>query len=258
MGDAAEAASAIAAEAGALPSLDATKDAILTSLSHELRTPLTAILGFGIMLKEHRAALSEEEVDEFVHRIVANSIKLQHLIEDLLDLDRLKRGVTPLQRHRIDVSRIARVAVLTTTPSDRDVRVEINPLWVSLDPSKTERIIECLVANAIKHTRVGTTVWVRAEPVGTGVLIKVEDDGDGVPDEIKRDVFDAFHRGPDAPHHAPGAGIGLTLVQRYAELHGGFVRISDREGGGASLEVLLPGPEEIPALLDLNEALARP
>jgi len=73
-----------------------------------------------------------------------------------------------------------------------------------------------------------------------GVLIVVEDDGAGVPEEIREAIFEPFLQGPDAPQHSPGVGVGLALVSRFAELHGGRAWVEEREGGGASFRVWIP------------------
>jgi signal transduction histidine kinase len=85
---------------------------------------------------------------------------------------------------------------------------------------------------------------VRRSPDGEGVLIAVEDAGAGVPEELRASVFEPFRQGPDAPPHAPGVGIGLTLVARFAELHGGRAWVEERPGGGSSFRVLIPGPPQ--------------
>jgi signal transduction histidine kinase len=121
------------------------------------------------------------------------------------------------------------------------------PVTISLDPGKVERIIENLLANAARHTPPDTPVWVRvAEPPGGGgVLLAVEDAGAGIPAELRDSVFEPFRQGPDPPTHAPGVGIGLTLVARFAELHGGRAWVEERAGGGSSFRVLIPdAPQE--------------
>jgi signal transduction histidine kinase len=75
---------------------------------------------------------------------------------------------------------------------------------------------------------------------GGGVLLSVEDEGNGVPEELREAIFQPFRQGPDAPDHAPGVGVGLTLVRRFAELHGGRAWVQDRQGGGAAFRVWLP------------------
>ena len=80
-------------------------------------------------------------------------------------------------------------------------------------------------------------------PEGDGALIMVEDNGVGVPEELRESIFEPFRQGPEAPQHSPGVGVGLTLVRSFAELHGGRAWIAEREGGGASFRVFLPGTQ---------------
>jgi signal transduction histidine kinase len=83
-------------------------------------------------------------------------------------------------------------------------------------------------------------VWVRVAAVGDGVLISVEDAGPGVPEELRDGIFEPFHQGPQREQHSPGVGIGLSLVARFAECHGGRAWIEDRPGGGAAFRVSIP------------------
>jgi signal transduction histidine kinase len=110
-----------------------------------------------------------------------------------------------------------------------------------------ERIVENLLANAERHTTPDTPVWVRLTRPDQGVLITVEDAGAGVPPALRAALFEPFRQGPQVPAHAPGVGIGLTLVARFAELHGGSAWVEERPGGGASFRVLLCDPPTPPA-----------
>ena len=103
-----------------------------------------------------------------------------------------------------------------------------------------ERIIENLLANAARHTPPGSRVWVSARREDAGVLLAVEDEGAGVPLELREAVFEPFRQGPGPSEHSPGVGVGLSLVARFAELHGGAAWVEDRPGGGASFRVYLP------------------
>jgi signal transduction histidine kinase len=130
--------------------------------------------------------------------------------------------------------------------SDEDVvgrsaiRVEVQPVIVAVDPPKVERIVENLIANALKHTPEGTPIWVMAGREDGGAMIIVEDAGSGVPQELRADIFKPFRQGPDVPPHSPGIGVGLALVARFAQLHGGRAWLEDRPGGGSSFKVFLP------------------
>jgi len=86
-------------------------------------------------------------------------------------------------------------------------------------------------------------VWIRVI-LDDGVLLVVEDQGSGVPEEIRETIFEPFRQGPDAPEHSPRVGVGLTLVRRFAELHGGRAWVQAREGGGASFRIYLPNGKE--------------
>ena len=103
-----------------------------------------------------------------------------------------------------------------------------------------ERIVENLVANAIRYTPVGTPIWVHATGDAESVLIVVEDAGPGIPEELRDSIFEPFRQGNEVVTHNPGVGIGLSLVTRFAELHGGRAWVEDRGGGGASFRVYLP------------------
>jgi signal transduction histidine kinase len=105
-----------------------------------------------------------------------------------------------------------------------------------------ERIVENLLANADRHTPPDTPVWIRTTRHNQGVLITVEDAGAGIPPQLRASLFEPFRQGPEHPRHAPGVGIGLTLVARFAKLHGGRAWVEERPGGGSSFRVLLADP----------------
>jgi signal transduction histidine kinase len=176
-----------------------------------------------------------------VDRIAFNARKLQGLLTDLLDLDRISRGILEPARRPTDVGALVRRVADEAELGDRPLVVEAPPLVAEVDAPKVERIVENLLANAAKYTPEGTPVWVRVAAEGEGVLLTVEDGGPGVPEESRETIFRPFEQGEDAPRHAPGTGIGLSLVARFAELHGGRAWVEERAGGGASFRVHLPG-----------------
>jgi PAS domain S-box-containing protein len=231
-----------------LRALDRMKNTFLDAVSHELRTPLAAIVGIGLTLEHKAGDLADEDRNDLYTRLVANARKLDRLLNDLLDLDRLTHGIVAPKRRPTDVAALAaRIADDWGLLNGRRPQVVAEPVTVSLDPGKVERIIENLLANAVRHTPPHTPVWVRVEhPAGgDGVLLAVEDAGAGIPAELRDSVFEPFRQGPGTPTHAPGVGIGLTLVARFAELHGGRAWVEERAGGGSSFRVLIPdAPQE--------------
>jgi PAS domain S-box-containing protein len=231
-----------------LRALDRMKNTFLDAVSHELRTPLAAIVGIGLTLEHKADSMAEADRSDLYTRLVANARKLDRLLNDLLDLDRLTHGIVAPKRRPTDVAALAaRIADDWGLLNGRRPQVVAQPVTVSLDPGKVERIIENLLANAARHTPPDTPVWVRVEhpAAGDGVLLAVEDAGAGVPAELRDSVFEPFRQGPGTPTHAPGVGIGLTLVARFAELHGGRAWVEERPGGGSSFRVLIPdAPQE--------------
>jgi signal transduction histidine kinase len=125
------------------------------------------------------------------------------------------------------------------------IDIEAEPIQAFIDGPKVERIVENLLLNTTRHTPPGTRVWVKALARGPDLELIVEDAGPGVPAELAGTIFEAFRRAggngpaPTVAHHR-GVGIGLSLVARFAALHGGHAWVDERWGGGAAFHVLLP------------------
>jgi PAS domain S-box-containing protein len=225
-----------------LRALDDMKNTFLQAVSHDLRTPLAAILGLAVTLEREDVQLSEHDARDMAGRIAANSRKLERMVTDLLDLDRLSRGIMEPKLQDTEIGAIVRVVVdqLDIAP-DHTVELDVEPVTIAVDAPKLERIVENLLVNSVRHTGAGTHTWVRTRARDGGALVVVEDDGPGVPEELHAAVFEPFRQGPSRSGHSPGAGVGLALVARFAELHGGRAWVEDRPGGGASFRVFLPG-----------------
>ena len=216
------------------------REDILSAVSHELRTPLTSVLGFALTLEKHRDTLSPETIDETVVALADAARRLDRLLADLLDVERLRRGLVLLARERVAVGELVERVVAECAVDGRELRVSAARVVAEVDQAKVERIVENLVVNAVKHTPPGTPIDVRLESRDRDLLLVVEDHGPGIPDEFKEAVFETFNRGPNILALTPGAGIGLALVARFAAVHGGRSWVTDSAGGGASFHVLLP------------------
>jgi two-component system, sensor histidine kinase and response regulator len=224
-------------EALRLRAEDEMKTTFLQAVSHDLRTPLAAILGLAVTLERDDLDLTVEEARDMARRIALNASKLDGIVSDFLDLERLNRGVAQPQVEPIDVGAMVRELVANSElVAERRLALDVAPLTVRADPAMVERIVENLIGNAVKHTPGDSRIWVRVEREDEGVLLVVEDDGHGVPPEDRERIFEPFRQGPGA---ATGSGVGLALVARFAELHGGRAWVQDRAGGGASFRVLL-------------------
>lgn len=228
-------------ESAQLREIDRMKNTFLQAVSHDLRTPLAAILGLAVTLEREDLELDPADAKEMAARIAANARKLDRMVNDLLDLDRLSRGIVEPSLTATEVgSLVEHLVSESDLVAGRQVLVQTQTVWAEVDAAKVERIVENLLANAARHTPADSRIWVRVIPNGSEVVIAVEDEGPGVAAEHREHIFEPFQQGPDAPEYSPGVGVGLTLVARFAELHGGRAWVQDREGGGASFRVQLP------------------
>ena len=229
---------------------DEIKTTFLTAVSHDIRTPLSAILGNALTLEGgDRLGITDEEKRQLIHSLAAKARRLNAIVTDLLDTERLARGVMEPKLQEIAVGRLVSLLVWDSEAmAGRQVHVDTRSVSAWVDPQMVSRIVENLLTNAARHTPATSQVWVRVMPDGDEVLIVVEDDGPGVPEEHRRSVFEPFEHGPMTSEHNPGVGVGLSLVSRFAELHGGRAWIEERDGGGASFRVSIPrgDPEVVP------------
>ncbi len=268
------------------------KDTFLRAVSHDLRTPLTAMHGVAVTLERTRLGLPREQALELIGMMIEKTRKMDRLLGDLLDLNRLEEGILEPNRTLTDVRALAhRVVDEVEQLRGWPIEIEAQPVLAAVDAPKVERIVENLLLNTTRHTPPGTQVWVRALTRGWDLELIVEDAGPGVPAELAGTIFEPFRQGhpngattngaavgaiapganspganspganspgansPGAnspggafPNgaspgvgHGRGVGIGLSLVARFAELHGGRAWVTEREGGGACFHVLLPG-----------------
>jgi PAS domain S-box-containing protein len=218
------------------------KTTFLQAVSHDLRTPLTTVLGIALTLERGADGLRPDDAADLIARLSANARKLDRLLSDLLDLDRLARGALAPQRQEVDLGALTHRSVQDAgDATEHPVVVDAETLWIAVDGPKVERIVENLVVNAARHTPAGTTIWVRLHALASGALLAVEDDGPGVPPQLREQVFQPFNQGRNSSGRGSGSGIGLALVARFANLHGGQAWVEDRPGGGASFRVYLPG-----------------
>jgi PAS domain S-box-containing protein len=222
---------------------DDMKNTFLTAVSHDLRTPLSAILGSAITLENaDELGISEEDRRQLMRSLAKKAKRLTAMVNDLLDMDRLTRGLVQPRRELMDLGALlGRTAAESDVLEERTVHVQAESIDAWIDESMVVRIVENLLVNAVKHTPPTATIWVGARRVEQGVILLVEDDGPGIAADERDRLFEPFERGErSAP--SPGLGVGLSLVARFAEAHGGRAWVEDREGGGASFRVLFPDP----------------
>jgi PAS domain S-box-containing protein len=216
---------------------DEMKTTFLQAVSHDLRTPLAAILGLSLTLERDDVTLTREESHDLAHRIGQNARKLDGMVSDFLDLERLNRGLARPVYEPVDIGGMIRELVANSElVMERRLALDVAPAIVRADAAMIERIVENLLGNTAKHTPGDSRIWVRIEREDDGVLLVVEDDGPGVPVEDRERIFEPYRQGTGA---TAGSGVGLTLVRKFAELHDGTAWVEERAGGGASFRVRL-------------------
>ncbi len=220
------------------------KDEFLAMLGHELRNPLAAISNAATIVRSERSTGAQIE---FAGGIVARqSEHLKRLIDDLLDVGRAMTDKIALELEPVELAAAARHVVGTLRTAghlaQRVVEVDAQEVWVDADRTRLEQIITNLITNAARHTDAGGRIRVRTRRDGERAVLEVGDDGAGITAEDLTHVFDLFFQAETTSDRAAGGlGIGLTLVQRLARLHGGDVEAaSEGPGSGATFTVSLP------------------
>jgi signal transduction histidine kinase/CheY-like chemotaxis protein len=222
-----------------------TKDEFLAMLGHELRNPLAPILT-ALELMKLRSGGSASREQEVIDRQARHLVRL---VDDLLDVSRITRGLLQLRRERVDLRDVLAKATEMASPlleSRRhhlDVRApERGALMVQGDEARLAQVVANLLTNAARYTPAGGHVVVEAHRAGEEAVIEVRDDGDGIPADLLSRVFDLFVQGPQEVDRGNGGlGIGLALVRSLVGMHGGRVSAhSDGPGKGSLFRVHLP------------------
>lgn len=220
-----------------LRAMDEVKNTFMSAVSHDLRSPLTTMGALADVLAKRVDALSREETLDALGRISDSAVRANRVLTNLLDVDRISRGAVEAARSEVDLGDLAARVAFALDPDGRHIELPTDHVSAWVDEGLTERILENLLLNSIRHTPEGARIWVHVSKQGEDTLLSVEDDGPGVPDHLKEAIFEAFQRGHA---RASGTGVGLYLVAQFAGLHGGRAWVEDRFDGGAAFKVLFP------------------
>ena len=227
-----------------LAELEAEKNRFLRHLSHELKTPLTALREGAELLNDQVGGPLAPPQRQVVSIMRDNSVKLQRLIEDLLDYQRALHAAASLAPKTISLDSVIREAMrpheLVMQSKGQSLSLELERLNIEADAEKLRSILDNLVGNAVKFTPRGGSVSVAARTSGGEAIIDVIDSGPGVPPEEREVIFDSFFRGrAKASGRVEGTGLGLAIAREFAEAHGGRINVVTRTSGG-HFRVTLP------------------
>jgi PAS domain S-box-containing protein len=229
-----------------LQSSNRSKDEFLAVLAHELRNPLAPIRNsLHILRLSGELTPAGEKIQEVMERQVDHLVRM---VDDLLEVSRISRGKIELRRKPIELATAILNAVETSRPlideAGHQLAISIppQPITLNADSVRLSQIIANLLNNAAKYTDPGGQIWLTAQPEGDDVAISIRDTGIGIPSEKLSHVFEMFAQiQPAGRRTAGGLGIGLTLVKRLTEMHGGHVEVaSDGPGQGSEFTIRLP------------------
>jgi two-component system, OmpR family, sensor histidine kinase KdpD len=225
-------------ETKALRRSDVLKTALLRAVSHDLRSPLTAISAAAGALGS--PTLDTDERNELTDVITTETLRLTHLVEDLLDLSRLESGTAQPRPEPSSIEEVLDAAA--GAPSLRGARLDIEldddlpP--VQADPAQLERVLSNLLENAVRYSSNGEAVAVRASTTGTRLQLRITDHGPGIDAEHLERIFEPFYRAPGAAGH--GSGLGLAIAKGFIHGNGGRLWARSLPGQGATFTIDIP------------------
>jgi signal transduction histidine kinase/ActR/RegA family two-component response regulator len=251
----------------ALKEADRRKDEFLATLAHELRGPLAPLRNMLEVVK--RADNDVELISQARATMDRQVSQMSRLIDDLLDLSRISRGKIELRRERLEFTSVVCHAVEACRPlmdcaeHELSVTLPSEPIYLDADPVRLTQVIGNLLNNACKYTESGGKIWLSAERQGSALVVKVKDTGVGIPTDMLSRIFEMFAQvGRSLERSQGGLGIGLTLVKRLVELHGGSVEaFSEGPDRGSEFVVrlpALPAAHQVPQQVDTPGAQTAP
>jgi PAS domain S-box-containing protein len=223
-------------EAEVLADLNRRKDEFLAMLSHELRNPLTPILNAVMLLQMED---DPDPVQQQAYAIIERQVgQLTRLVDDLLEVSRITTGSIRLQPEHVDIRGIVERAVEACQPlivkQEHKLTLSLpsNPIWLYADATRMEQVVVNLLTNAAKYTENRGHIWVEVDQEGDKVVLSVKDTGVGISPDLLPRIFDLFTQGEKSLDRSQsGLGIGLTIVQRLVEMHGGSVEAFSSDTG---------------------------
>lgn len=225
---------------------DNAKTMLLRTMSHELKTPLNAILGFSDLMAAMAERLSPEQIREYAGLIHQGGNNLMKMLTQIMDLTKISAGRYELRKTAVDAGTVIWLARESFLPQAQAKRIAIDAdgcpagLMVLADEQVFTGMIHALLDNAVTFTQAEGQVvlWARAAP--DSVAITIADNGPGVPAEDLSRILQPFEHAGRMADHARGAGLGLTLVKAFAELHGGTLEIESVSGEGFAATLAFP------------------
>ena len=229
----------------AIRRLEAVRRDFVANVSHELKTPLTSIAGYAETLTAEPAL--DPQARKFADTILSNARRMQHLVDELLDLSRIESGGWQPQRRAVEIEPVIREswAAVTAQTAGRELHLEVavasSAQTLVADPAALRQILTNLLENAVRHTPAGGRIRVAAQAAPAGIMLSVSDTGSGIAPEHVARIFERFYR-VDAGRSRDrgGTGLGLAIVKHLVEAHGGRIEAETALGHGTTIQMTFP------------------
>jgi signal transduction histidine kinase len=226
-----------------LERLNRAKSEFVSIVSHEFRTPLTGIQGFSEMMRDEE--LTMEEMREYAGDINKDSQRLNRMINEMLDLDRMESGRMTIHPEPIDLNSVVDEVAGRVRPNapNHTLTLDLQPdlPQIQADRDRMTQVASNLLNNAVKYSPTGGRITVTTRADGTDVRLDVRDEGLGIPPEALETIFERFSRvDSQATKDIQGTGLGLPIVRQIVQLHGGKVWAESELGKGSVFHVVLP------------------
>ena len=237
---------AINSMASELLRYETTRNEFLSNISHELKTPLMYIKGYADLLLQDRIR-NPEERNNYLTIISEETLRVQHLVKDLMDLTKYREGKIFLNKKKINIVTFIKEIVYRTQYEMEKKRItcqfnsNLQEVSSMIDPERMEQVLMNLLENAKTYTAENGEISVRVYEGGTSIIIEIEDNGIGIPEDELPRIWERFYRVEKSrSRNYGGTGLGLPIAKEIIELHGGHIDLSSVENQGTIFRIHLP------------------
>ncbi|MDN7228043.1 HAMP domain-containing sensor histidine kinase [Planococcus sp. N064] len=227
--------------------LNQTREDWISGLSHDLKTPLSSISGYAQLLEAENYEWSSTEAKEFAGIIHEKSGYMMELLEDLTLTFRLKNNALPLSKEPVELNEFMRRTIIQfiNEPANAAFEFDFQPaarsIVAEIDSKWFQRIVDNLIANAVKYNPPGTMITVSLSTIEQHLfIVRIEDDGIGMDPKTLNKLFERYYRGSNTVDSGNGSGLGMAITKQLVGLHGGSIKVTSESGSGTTVRLMVP------------------
>ncbi|PFM59417.1 two-component sensor histidine kinase [Bacillus cereus] len=226
--------------------LQQTREEWITGLTHDLKTPLSSIYGYALLLESKQYNWTDQDIQQFGHVMKEKSQYMTTLIDDLSLTYQLKNDTLPAQHVNVEINQFVQKVLLQfiNNPTLQNQNIEFVPssskIQYFIEEKWFQRIIENLLANAVKHNNETTNVIVKLSQNANSFTLSISDNGKGMDDKTKELLFERYYRGTNTEESNIGTGLGLAITKQLVHAHNGTISIDSELGKGTTIILVFP------------------